>query len=1377
MTTLARLLLSALLVPLAPTVLASPVDPPPQAVVFVGGPDMTATAGELAAAFKQLARSGGVIVLRGPVRINGNFDAPAHDAPVTVTSSHDGRDYRREGGAKLELGAVYTVNGPTTFASLVIAPDDKAGRIYCNGRKVVFGKGVSCQPSGGKFPTIVGATRNAGGRADSDVTINSGQWDTVVGGAFQDAAPTSGTLRVTVNGGRFYGAVCAAGTGRHTGDAEMTLNQGFFHGGVAGLGNHPAASVRGAIRVTINGGTFYNTIAASRHAGAELAGSYALAFNGGDFTSVTGVTGTRGLRGSAASSLMAARAALLDAENIGELTFTNPLITGADPWVFFHDGFYYCTATDGSQLSGRKVANLSDLPYAPPVTYWKPAPGRDYSKNLWSPKIYHFSAEEAGEKNAGWYLYLTANDGLDSAAADHRMYVLRALTDDPFGPYGSPEDGKPDVPARMADTKRKNFRNEWVAGPKVLKYGGKLYFIWVSRVGDKNSARTGDHWQFLYIDELVNPWTIAGRPAMICRPTLDWEKRGAGPSSDGKRMLPEVVEGGTSVYAADGSLYLLYAASGYWTPHYAIGLMKLIGSDPMTPAHWQKATQPVFKASDEVVGTGNACYVPSPTGKSNWAIYHAYVGKKTRGVPRQLFAEPYVANDKDVAIGIGRPLPLGTPLKIEANPMPLRKKISGFTDALPPPGPEEPLALGNYDARKITVNGNASVEKQAGALIVTIPAEQKATWPGINLRPQNSSPYFDISRCSVLAMDVKNLTAAQIGVKCELNNPGATGNMFCERGGIALDAGETATLRVRYQRDGLVPDDVTMEGVKNTPECLKGRRNLDPKRIVNIMLFIQPLGCEVKFAVSNIRLEEPFAGVSDAVKSAETFYPAFDRYGQYKHKDWSGKTRSDADLVKARADEDADLAAHPRPAEFDRYGGWAGGPQLEATGAFRTAKHDDKWWLVDPEGRLFFSHGIDQFHDAELTGVTLREHYFEGLPSKGSPGAEGLWRKQAWLSGTPNFYRDKKVTPDAFDFLGANLLKKYGPDHAAAYRERLCARAGSWGVNTLGNWTKKDYLREGRFPYVGQADVPGAVIIQGHAGSAARKFQDVFDDGFEDAIVASLQKNWAFAANDPMCIGFFVDNEHAWDGPTSLAEAVLRSPASQPAKREFRRRLEKDYGSITALNAAWKTSHASFDAFLSSTELPDREAALADLLAFNTALSDRYFESARNAVRRFAPGRLYLGCRFQTIPPASIMKSAAKFCDVVSLNLYEYSIESLRLPDDVDRPMLIGEFHFGTIANGHFHPGVQGCASDAERGRAYQRYMEGALRNPLVVGTHYYRLVDQCPAGRSLDDENFQHGFLDICDRPYPEMVAAARSIAARMYALRSAAGAPQRQQ
>src|SRR5690606_41860731 len=109
--------------------------------------------------------------------------------------------------------------------------------------------------------------------------------------------------------------------------------------------------------------------------------------------------------------------------------------------------------------------------------------------------------------------------------------------------------------------------------------------------------------------------------------------------------------------------------------------------------------------------------------------------------------------------------------------------------------------------------------------------------------------------------------------------------------------------------------------------------------------------------VTNLRLE----GTPDesAIVPADKFFPFVDIYGQYTHADWPEKIHTDEDLRKAKAKEDAELAASERPQEWNRFGGWANGPQLEATGNFRTAKHDGKWWLIDPEGRLFFSQGID----------------------------------------------------------------------------------------------------------------------------------------------------------------------------------------------------------------------------------------------------------------------------------------------------------------------------------------------------------------------------------------------------------------------------------
>jgi len=49
------------------------------------------------------------------------------------------------------------------------------------------------------------------------------------------------------------------------------------------------------------------------------------------------------------------------------------------------------------------------------------------------------------------------------------------------------------------------------------------------------------------------------------------------------------------------------------------------------------------------------------------------------------------------------------------------------------------------------------------------------------------------------------------------------------------------------------------------------------------------------------------------------------------------------------------------------------------------------------------------------------------------------------------------------------------------------------------------------------------------------------------------------------------------------------------------------------------------------------------------------------------------------------------------------------------------------------------------------------------VGVHYFTLYDQSTIGRS-DGENYQIGFLDVCNRPYKPLAEAARASHERMY-------------
>ena len=153
----------------------------------------------------------------------------------------------------------------------------------------------------------------------------------------------------------------------------------------------------------------------------------------------------------------------------------------------------------------------------------------------------------------------------------------------------------------------------------------------------------------------------------------------------------------------------------------------------------------------------------------------------------------------------------------------------------------------------------------------------------------------------------------------------------------------------------------------------------------------------------------------------------------------------------------------------------------------------------------------------------------------------------------------------------------------------------------------------------------------------------------------------------------------------------------------------------------------------------------------------RYVRVPAEECRNAAPHHLNLGMRYAWISSDLLYEAADSF-DVFTINSY-----SMAPPADViaevarrtRKPVLIGEFHFGALDRGLPATGLRGVASQEERGVAYRRYVEAAAANPDVVGAHYFILNDQELLGR-FDGENFQIGFLDVCHRPYAELVEAA---------------------
>ena len=468
-------------------------------------------------------------------------------------------------------------------------------------------------------------------------------------------------------------------------------------------------------------------------------------------------------------------------------------------------------------------------------------------------------------------------------------------------------------------------------------------------------------------------------------------------------------------------------------------------------------------------------------------------------------------------------------------------------------------------------------------------------------------------------------------------------------------------------------------------------------------------------------------------------------------------------------EEEKELAASKRPAEWNRFGGWKNGPQLEATGNFRVAKYDGKWWMVDPEGRLFFSHGMDVL---TTSGNAIR------------------------CAGRPEWFAFPVGNEKEIAFNRRNLQIKYGKkDYEPDFFHTVSRRLEHWGFNSIGDWGDFRLIALGETPYTMQLTDYDWKMPR--VGTSNLKFYDVYDPRYVAKMrtlipdLAEKHPEVLRSLTDPMCIGYFIDNELNFGNrkPLELIRAVLGSPEKQCIKREFIGDLKRKYHTVHKLNKAWNTSYASWSAMQRSTEVPEKqtEAYRADGKAFLEKTIDRYFAICRDSIKSVAPHRLYLGCRFISTDSVIPELSAAskKYCDVLTVNIYAHSPANIGAETFPDMPVLIGEFHFGVLDRGMYSPGLCPVGVDQnDRATAYTRFLQGALLHPQIVGAHWFQYRDQPLTGRG-DGERYQIGFVDVADTPYPEICRASREVGENMYqyrlngkpqnSMRSEAAAPEK--
>ena len=670
-----------------------------------------------------------------------------------------------------------------------------------------------------------------------------------------------------------------------------------------------------------------------------------------------------------------------------------------------------------------------------------------------------------------------------------------------------------------------------------------------------------------------------------------------------------------------------------------------------------------------------------------------------------------------------------------------------------------PASLRNAKARAAELS---LVSNESGpALRVT--AASGDAWPGVNFPTPGG---LDLSQHGELVFPIKNPGKEPLQIHCSVNSApkGAPASGELSRAThISLKAGESREIRIplipAVQVPGLKEEDLF--GMRGIPFFKANAIFLS--NVTKISFFLSKQESPQVFEVGNLRLTgKPVT--AEAVP--ENPFPLIDEFGQFKRRDWPGKTHSVEEMHTRKDEEAKQLASSSRPAAWDRFGGCKDGPQLEATGWFRTAKQDGKWQLVDPDGRLFFSLGIDGVGIGNATIINERERWFEKLPPDDAANREFYMSWKVTMPKDHYFGKNSR----AFNFHKHNLAQKYGADWKRAIVESSAARLPAWGVNTIGNWSDAEICALQKVPYVSflKASAPPIEGSSGYWG----KFDDVFHPDFKEKLLQrTTAKPIAVTKDDPCCIGYFVDNELSWGDETSLALATLISPAEQPAKQVFVADLKAKYQTIAALNKAWKSDHASWDALLASTKAPDFEASRPDLEAFVGKIADTYFSGVREVLKEFAPHHLYLGCRFFSgVVNPIVAKASARHCDVVSFNGYARDLSAMlpELEKAGDKPYIIGEFHFGALDRGLFHTGLIPTENHAERAKAFTEYVTVCLTHPNIVGCHWFQYSDSPTTGRVWDGENYQIGFTDDCDTPYSELIGASRAIGETLYQKRA---------
>ncbi|MDU0354113.1 hypothetical protein RS130_09355 [Paraglaciecola aquimarina] len=476
----------------------------------------------------------------------------------------------------------------------------------------------------------------------------------------------------------------------------------------------------------------------------------------------------------------------------------------------------------------------------------------------------------------------------------------------------------------------------------------------------------------------------------------------------------------------------------------------------------------------------------------------------------------------------------------------------------------------NNGRSKLTTNADAI--SGSHSLRVQLTSAQA----GMVIRPTTPfdwSEYRDFN----LAFDLTNQGTESVQIDLTISDK--DGNAYTR--GLVVPVGKTQTHYAKMdghdQKDpswatktefnfesGFRSNPVTWQSDDKQVYSFWGKKRLNLAGITAISFNSKGLLSNREYTIDNIRLRQN-------PEMDETFLDGLiDQFGQNAKVDYPGKIHSEEELRQVTAAELSTLKGESM-ADRSKFHGWKNGPKLEATGFFRTEKVEGKWALVDPEGYLYFSTGIDIMrlsNSSTMTGYGFDKKFIakrtadmtvaeddqplnrvndEAIPSR-HVANETRAKVFDWLPDYNDplgnhfgYRRETQSGPlkegETFSFYSANLERRYGETYKESYldtwRSVNVRRMKDWGFTSLGNWSQEAYYGNNQIPFVAFADIIGEFSTLSSGYDFWHGVPDAFDPRFYQRAVIAAEHVAAQINNTPWCMGVFMDNEQSFGRSTS----------------------------------------------------------------------------------------------------------------------------------------------------------------------------------------------------------------------------------------------------